>query len=181
MNADIEFGVGLIFCTCILPVIVLIIKEKEHKEKIAKIEREAQVIRAAEKARRDKEFREQIDLLFSNSSEITPKELFDLRNKSLKNNTFSQLNIDGVYILYNQTKNMYYIGQSIGLMNRVNNHFTGKGNGDVYADYKYGDKFTIKMLSLKNSGYSNLNDLERDTIQAYSLHSKLYNKTKGNK
>ena len=158
-----------------------VVAVKECKEKIAKIEKGQQTIKGWKKVYRDKKIREQIDLLFSNSSEITPKELFDLRNKSLKNNTFSQLNTDGVYILHNQTKNMYYIGQSIGLLNRVNNHFTGKGNGDVYADYKYGDKFTIKMLSLKNSGYETLNDLERETIEAYSLKFKLYNKTKGNK
>ena len=37
----------------------------------------------------------------------------------------------------------------IYIFDRVNAHFTGKGNGDVYADYKYGDEFIIKMISLE--------------------------------
>ena len=76
---------------------------------------------------------------------------------------------------------MYYVGQAQKILDRVNNHFTGRGNGDVYADYKYGDRFTIKMISLENSGYSNLNDLERDTIRKYKSVSMGYNKTRGNR
>lgn len=64
---------------------------------------------------------------------------------------------------------------------RVNNHFTGHGNGDVYADYKYGDDFTIKMIALEKSGFKTLNELERNTIMTYNAYSRGYNKTKGNK
>ena len=87
----------------------------------------------------------------------------------------------GVYILYNKTKNMYYVGQAQYIFDRVNAHFTGKGNGYVYADYKYGDEFTIKMISLQKSGYVSLNELERHTIMVYDAFSKGYNKTRGNK
>ena len=55
---------------------------------------------------------------------------------------------------------MYYVGQGKQVLNRVKAHFTGQGNGDVYADYKYGDEFTIKMISLDNSGFDTLNELE---------------------
>ena len=63
----------------------------------------------------------------------------------------------------------------------ANAHFTGKENGDVYADYKYGDEFTIKMISLEKSEYISLNELERHTIMTYNAFSKGYNKTRGNK
>lgn len=76
---------------------------------------------------------------------------------------------------------MYYVGQGKKVFQRVNNHFTGHGNGDVYADYKYGDKFTIKMIALSKSGFSTLNELERNTIRTYDAFSKGYNKTRGNK
>ena len=59
----------------------------------------------------------------------------------------------GVYILYNQSKNMHYVGQSLKVFDRVNPHFTGKGNGNVYADYKCGDSFEIKMIGIEGSGY----------------------------
>ena len=91
------------------------------------------------------------------------------------------MNLAGVYILFNSTQNKYYVGQGKEILNRVNAHFTGKGNGDVYADYKYGDKFTIKMIGLKGSGFSSLNDLERNTILTYGSFSSGYNKTRGNK
>ena len=67
------------------------------------------------------------------------------------------------------------------MLNRVNAHFTGKGNGDVYADFKYGDKFTIKMISLEKSGYTTLNELERNTIMTYDAFASGYNKTRGNR
>lgn len=105
--------------------------------------------------------------------EITPNEFFSLRKNS---QTFP-----GVYLLYNHTKKMYYIGQSKSVYSRVNNHFTGHGNGDVYADYKYGDDFSIRLIALKGSGFKTLNELERNAIAVYKAYDKGYNKTRENK
>ena len=91
------------------------------------------------------------------------------------------INFAGVYIIFNKTKNMFYVGQSKNVFSRVNNHFTGYGNGDVYADFKAGDEFTIKMVSLEGSGCSSLNELERNYIGIYKAYSKGYNKTRGNR
>lgn len=112
--------------------------------------------------------------LAKNALEVTPKEFFNIR-KSAKRE------FEGVYIIYNHTKNMYYVGQSQRVFQRVNNHFTGHGNGDVYADYKYEDDFTIRMIALKHSGFKTLNELERNTIKTYDAYSNGYNKTRGNK
>ena len=71
---------------------------------------------------------------------VTPKEFFSLRKNS---ETFP-----GVYLLYNHTKKIYYVRQSRSVYSRVNNHFTGHGNGDVYADYKYGDDWGQSRLFL---------------------------------
>ena len=113
--------------------------------------------------------------LENNSIEITPEQFFRLRNES-------QLqDFTGVYILHNSSKNMYYVGQGKSVYKRVNAHFTGHGNGDVYADYKYGDAFTIRMISLVNSGFNNLDELERNTILAYDAYNSGYNRTRGNR
>lgn len=116
---------------------------------------------------------------------ITPEEFFKLKSskskKKGKSSYSADHNFSGVYILYNKSKHKYYVGQAQRVFNRVNSHFTGKGNGDVYADYKYGDKFTIRMLNLKRSGFATLNDLERHAIDAYDAYSKGYNKTRGNR
>lgn len=126
-----------------------------------------------------------INDLASNVSEITPEEFMEIRSFSFggrgRPSYLSTKKIAGIYILYNKTKDMYYVGQSKDVFNRVNAHFTGKGNGNVYADYKYGDIFSIKMIPLENSGFKSLNELERSAIATYNACAKGYNKTRGNK
>lgn len=122
--------------------------------------------------------------LASNSLEMTPKEFFKMRNASLggrgRKHISSSQDYVGIYVLFNETKNLYYVGQAKKVMQRVNAHFTGHGNGDVYADYKYGDSFKIKTIAFSNSGYDSIDKLEKDTIKAYNAFSKGYNRTRGN-
>lgn len=129
--------------------------------------------------------KKQIKLLASNNLEITTEEFFAIKKKSFGGKgspSFAKTqNFAGVYILYNATKNIYYVGQGKGVLDRINAHFTGRGNGDIYADYKYGDIFTIRTIALAGSGYTSLNELERDTIATYHAYTLGYNKTKGNK
>ena len=87
----------------------------------------------------------------------------------------------GIYVIHNKTKDKYYVGQSVRVVGRVGQHLMGRGNGDVYADYKYGDKFEINIVSLRESGYDSLDALERDTIKAYGAYTKGYNRTRGNR
>ena len=133
----------------------------------------------------EKRIKEKVHGLANNTLEMSPKEFMAMRKTTLggRRNAFIALehNFAGVYILYNKTKEMYYIGQAQSILNRVNAHFTGKGNGDVYADYKYGDTFTIRMIALENSGFNSLNELERHMISTYDAFAKGYNKTRGNK
>jgi len=138
------------------------------------------VLRSMTKGQR---LRRKVKALASDAAEITPEKFFKLRSMSAgKSRKFlsSKYNFSGVYILFNKTKNMYYVGQGQNVFERVNRHFTGKGNGDVYADFKYGDKFTIRMIELKYSGFNDLNELERRTIEIYDAYSSGYNKTHGN-
>lgn len=132
-----------------------------------------------------RKIRTTIKYLQNNEIELSPQEFMEMRSKSFggrgkKSYALTQ-NFSGVYILHNKTKDLYYVGQGQQVLNRVNMHFTGKGNGDVYADYKAGDIFTIKMISLDNSGFKTLNELERNTISYYDAYRKGYNKTRGNR
>lgn len=128
---------------------------------------------AEEREKREWEL-ELIRSLANNTAEITPDQFFNIRNRHPKSD------FTGVYILHNRTKEKYYVGQGKSVYKRVNAHFTGHGNGDVYADYKYGDHFTIKMVSLASSGINTLDELERKMIDAYNAYSNGYNKTRGN-
>lgn len=109
-----------------------------------------------------------------NYNTITPEQFFKLRKLITGD-------MVGVYVIYNKNRKMHYVGQATRLFFRVNQHFTGHGNGDVYGDYKRGkDKFTIKLIPLVNSGYYDLDLLEKDMIEKYDAYTHGYNKTKGN-
>ena len=68
-----------------------------------------------------------------------------------------------------------YVGQSATVYHRVRQHFTGHGNGDVYADIKYGKTAYVKLVLCR---VRELNDLEKRYIAEYDATSS-YNNTKG--
>ena len=82
--------------------------------------------------------------------------------------------ITGLYLLYNQTKDMYYVGQGAGAIARAAAQLLGRGNKDVYADYKYGDDFSVRIIPLEASGYSNLKDFKRAAVQAFAATGNMY-------
>lgn len=110
------------------------------------------------------------------SGGVSPREFLNSRGALMRNGDFT-----GIYVIHNLTKDMYYVGQSTRVVGRVSQHFCGRGNGDVYADYKYGDEFEISLVSLCESGYESLDALERDTIKAYDAYEHGYNRTRGNR
>ncbi|WP_293843959.1 hypothetical protein [uncultured Parolsenella sp.] len=106
---------------------------------------------------------------------VSPREFLSARDALLRNGDFT-----GIYVIHNTTKNMNCVGQSVRVAGWVTQHFTGYGNGDVYAGYKYGDDFTINVVSMYESGYENLDVLERDAIRTYAAYDCGYNRTRGN-
>ncbi|MGL5617811.1 MAG: GIY-YIG nuclease family protein [Metamycoplasmataceae bacterium] len=85
----------------------------------------------------------------------------------------------GIYVLYNKTKSLYYVGQSKNVIKRVRGHLTGSGNGNVYADFKYGDDFEV---IIHKCYVSELNLIERRFISQYNASgSQGYNKNRGNR
>lgn len=110
---------------------------------------------------------------------LSPEGFFELRN-SYKGH-MQDFDFMGCYVIHNLTNDMYYVGQATHVPQRVNAHFTGKGNGDVYADYRYGNQFEIYMVDITTTNYRRLDDLERDLIATYDAYNRGYNKTRGNK
>lgn len=130
--------------------------------------------------RNRRELRKRIASLASRDAPISAEEFIQMRHDLVTSRLLSSSEFTGVYILHNTRKDTYYVGQSIRVLSRINQHLTGHGNGDVYADYKHGDAFTVSTIPFQNSGYQSLNDLERDTIAAYDAQSHGYNMTRGN-
>ena len=110
---------------------------------------------------------------------LSPEGFFELRT-SYKGH-MQDFDFMGCYVIHNLTNGMYYVGQATHVPQRVNAHFTGKGNGDVYADYRYGNQFEIYMVDITTTNYRRLDDLERDLIATYDAYNHGYNKTRGNK
>lgn len=113
------------------------------------------------------------------SNGISPKQFLKYRNGQLKTRTDKYFNTPGIYVIQNKSLNMYYVGQGKRVHERVNDHINGRGNGDIYADMKYGSRLSISIYP-KKKGVT-LNTMERDYITAYGSKYKLYNKTRGNR
>lgn len=116
-----------------------------------------------------------VDDFKNGSQEFSVEEVLKLeKNRSAKDFT-------GVYILTNIESGKSYVGQATRVLQRLRQHFTGKGgNPNVYHDYRMGDKFSVKVIVLSDTKYFNLDDLERDTIAAYNAYTEGYNETQGN-
>lgn len=163
----------LICSLCFLVNTLLAIRQKE-------LAMQAQELEIQEKQK----ILDQIDQVASSAIEMSPNELFSLMgqvNPVTKKRIMSRYDFNGVYILHNTDKDMYYVGQSVQVIHRVNQHLTGQGNDGVYTDYKDGDAFLIRMIGLKESNYDTLNHLERDMIEKYDAYNTGYNNTKGNR
>lgn len=68
-----------------------------------------------------------------------------------------------------------YVGQSVHICQRVHNHFNGKGNGNVYADIKYGKSVYVRLVPCRRT---QMNELEKELIEAFHATAS-YNETKG--
>lgn len=137
-------------------------------------------------AKKERKRRDQRLRAYAKAYEEAQSHLLELGNEALPANEFlttakNGQDFTGCYILHNATKDIYYVGQAVSVLQRVAQHLTGHGNGDVYADYKYGDIFTVKAVKLSQSGYDSLNELERDLIAAYDAYENGYNRTHGNR
>jgi len=87
--------------------------------------------------------------------------------------------IKGVYVIRNKTKNKYYVGQSQNIVLRVRKHLEGSGNGHLFADYKYGDLFSVILIRFNTNKYTSLSHQERAYIEIFDSFNRGYNKTRG--
>lgn len=101
-------------------------------------------------------------LLEDNPQIVASAEEFMAQRKALT----QKGEITGIFIVHNATKDLYYVGQSAKAIDRAAIQFLGRGNCDVYADYKYGDSFNVRIIPLLGSSYESLNELKRAAIQA---------------
>lgn len=154
-------------------------KEIEAENKMYKVIIEDLEKTIARYSEEEREYYSEMDNLNSMGKEISPGELFILRDLSGQKGSGVH-DFTGIYILENKTEDKFYVGQSISVLKRASKHFTGDGNKGIYEDYKNGDKWTVKMIALSDSGFKSINALEKHFIKYHSSTYNGYNKTIGN-
>jgi len=108
-------------------------------------------------------------------------DFMDLK-KSFNHLSYFKKEIKGVYIIHNNTKNKYYVGQSKDIFKRVlRDHFSkGTVKNIIFAkDWYENDQFSWKYIECETK--DELDRLEMDYIQKYNAFESGYNKTGGNK
>lgn len=124
------------------------------------------------------------DLFIGGQATLTPEQFEELRQMALANKN-SYPDFSGVYVILNQTLNKTYVGQSIHVMKRLRDHFSGHGKGEtgsalLHRDYYSGNRFLITVIPIHDAPTDNLNRLERILIAEFNSFETGYNKTRGN-
>nr|WP_306431994.1 GIY-YIG nuclease family protein [Lysinibacillus fusiformis] len=121
--------------------------------------------------------------------------MIKLRDKKERENRGIE-NFEGIYIIHNLAKDIYYVGQSKGVFSRAYQHFVTNPSEnsaryshsiewslpEIYNDYRLGEKFNISLIPLANTSFSTLDELEYSAISAYNafVDDGGYNRTNGN-
>lgn len=93
-------------------------------------------------------------------------------------------NVKGVYVIWNKTKNKYYVGQSKNMGKRIfSQHFSFLKNdvrNIIFAkDWYNNDEFYYQTI-IYGDKHTNLDELEKETIAKYDAFKNGYNSTAGN-
>ena len=98
--------------------------------------------------------------------EISEKEFNDLIDACNYHKDLKPYDFEGVYILHHLKTNTYFVGKASHVPTKIKQHFEGNGNQEVYKAYKKGE-FGIRLKSLENSMYSNIDELKKHYIEFY--------------
>ncbi|MCD8201836.1 MAG: hypothetical protein LUD47_07220 [Clostridia bacterium] len=84
---------------------------------------------------------------------------------------------EGVIVLYNKTKKMYYISQTDDMRGTINSLLTSKSKDLLFEDLRNKDyEFLIKLVPLIGSRKKNLDELEKFVEEIYDYHAVKYGK-----
>lgn len=124
--------------------------------------------------------RKSLDILREELPRYTPYDL----GKLMGNETSKIQMIEspqGIYIIFNRDRGIYYVGQAKNMVKRAQQHFMlNAGNPEIYEHYCSGEKFIISLIPLEKTTFLSLNDLEDYAIRAYDSYPSGYNRVPGN-
>lgn len=100
--------------------------------------------------------------------------IYDYHNKQNDIKIMKSVDFAGVYIINNQTKKICLIRKAGNVLKKIDRHFRGYECQEIYKDFKNRDQFSIRVIRLENSGFSNISELEKKILEDYS-YLNLYN------
>jgi hypothetical protein len=83
----------------------------------------------------------------------------------------------GIYVLYNETKNKYYVGQAKAISARIRKHFEVE---PIARDFLSGDRILVKTLAAGELNDYRIDHIEKIGIELFAGDTDGYNKTAGN-
>jgi len=87
----------------------------------------------------------------------------------------------GTYVLYNKSKNKYYVGQAKETYKRIRDHFKVE---QIALDKMAGDEIVVKILSPTHAAelYNDyrIDHIEKSAIEVFDGNTTGYNRTTGN-
>ena len=155
--------------------------DKEQKEREQTIRNEEQTLKDIAKA----EKREKLETFKRTKNELRDKlrAKFDAKDWQPIETVLNRIdkgNI-GTYVLYNETKNKYYVGQAKESLKRIRDHFKIE---QIAIDHRDGDIIKFKVLDPVDASelYSDyrIDHIEKAAIEAFDANTSGYNKTTGN-
>ena len=104
-------------------------------------------------------------LAFINGTiEISPADFLKLQRKSVlysnRKDHIAANDAPGVYVIYNATKDIHYVGKSEKVCGYLRNLFTGFVESDVLTDFTNNDDLKIRIYMLKSSDCRAIEELE---------------------
>ena len=126
--------------------------------------------------------KEELEKLVVNNEELDIEKFIEMYDTRVHNFDSKQDDIkilkkadfEGVYIIHNCTKNIFLVGKSKKVLRKVDRHFRGFENEDVYEDYEKGDIFKVRIIKFEDSDYNNIDKLVQDMKKKYGTY--IYNK-----
>lgn len=103
----------------------------------------------------------------------TINRLFKIVNNFSGNESYDEkYNFEGMYVLYNQTKNKYFVGSSERVMDGLMLHVVGEGYEGIHTDVKSGDEFEVRFVSIRDTQCDDIDDLWYAGVRAFKSNIK---------
>ena len=95
--------------------------------------------------------------------ELYDERTYDIRNKQDDIKFMKTLDFKGLYLIKNLSKKKYYLGYGDKVFRKVDRHFKGYGNKEIYDDFKKGHTFVVSFGKYDADAYASIELYEKES------------------